>query len=136
MDALATKEALNNGLAAKQDKLTAGENITIQNNVISASGGGSNEGGIIRKKVSMGFINTEAEWNENKDWLNDYTGKYDIYVEDWPIIGDYWESVYNSQSKKRLLYYCNSRNKMLQSIWILYDWVEAQRKYTLAPYSQ
>lgn len=40
LDALATKEALNNGLAAKQDKLTAGENITIQNNVISASGGG------------------------------------------------------------------------------------------------
>lgn len=41
LDALATKEALNNGLAAKQDKLTAGENITIQNNVISASGGSS-----------------------------------------------------------------------------------------------
>ncbi len=40
LDALATKEALNNGLAAKQDKLTAGENITIQNNVISASGSG------------------------------------------------------------------------------------------------
>ena len=40
LDTLATKEALNNGLAAKQDKLTAGENITIQNNVISASGGG------------------------------------------------------------------------------------------------
>lgn len=40
LDTLATKEALNNGLAAKQDKLTAGENITIQNNVISASGSG------------------------------------------------------------------------------------------------
>lgn len=135
LDTLATKEALNNGLAAKQDKLTAGENITIQNNVISASGGGSNEGGIIRKKVSIGFINTEAKWNENKDWLNDYTGKYDIYVDDWPIIGDFWENRYNSQSK-RVLYYCHSRNKMLKSIWILYDWVEAQRKYILAPYSQ
>lgn len=41
LDTLATKEALNSGLAAKQDKLTAGENITIQNNVISASGGSS-----------------------------------------------------------------------------------------------
>lgn len=40
LDALATKEALNNGLAAKQDKLTAGANITIENNVISASGSG------------------------------------------------------------------------------------------------
>lgn len=37
LDALATKEALNNGLAAKQDKLYAGENITIQNNLISSS---------------------------------------------------------------------------------------------------
>lgn len=41
LDTLATKEALNDGLAAKQDRLTAGENITIQNNVISASGGSS-----------------------------------------------------------------------------------------------
>ena len=40
LDALATKEALNNGLAAKQDKLTAGANITIENNVISASSSG------------------------------------------------------------------------------------------------
>lgn len=40
LDALATKEALNSGLAAKQDKLTAGANITIENNVISASGSG------------------------------------------------------------------------------------------------
>lgn len=40
LDTLATKEALNDGLAAKQDKLTAGANITIENNVISASGSG------------------------------------------------------------------------------------------------
>ena len=40
LDARATKEALNDGLAAKQDKLTAGANITIENNVISASGSG------------------------------------------------------------------------------------------------
>ena len=173
LDAYATKTELTTGLAEKQATLTAGANITIENNVISASGGGggepdayiksasvsgntltltnkddttvaftpsggggsSGEGGIIRKKVSMGFINTEAKWNENKDWLNDYTGKYDIYVEDWPIIGDYWENRYNSQSK-RLLYYCQANNNMLRSIWILYDWIEEQQKYTLAPYSQ
>ena len=35
LDALATKEALNDGLAAKQDKLTAGTGIKIENNTIS-----------------------------------------------------------------------------------------------------
>ena len=174
LDAYATKTELATGLAEKQATLTAGANITIENNVISASasgggepdayiksasvsgntltltnkdnttvaftpsgggGGSSGEGGIIRKKVSMGFINTEAGWNENKDWLNDYTGKYDIYVDNWPIIGDYWENRYNSQSK-RVLYYCQANSNMIKSIWILYDWIEEQQKYTLAPYSQ
>lgn len=173
LDAYATKTELATGLAEKQATLTAGANITIENNVISASasgsgepdayiksasvsgntltltnkdnttvaftpsgsgGGSSGEGGIIRKKVSMGFINTEAGWNENKDWLNDYTGKYDIYVEDWPIIGDYWLSMSNSQSR-RVLYYCDAGNKMLKSIWILYNRVEGQG-YVIAPYSQ
>ena len=136
LDALATKEALNNGLAAKQDKLTAGENITIQNNVISASGGGSGEGGIIRKKVSMGFINTEAEWNENKDWLNDYTGKYDIYVDNYPIIGDCWMQWSSSQTR-RYLFYCTANtfgNSEIKNIWVLYDGINSG--YTLAPYSQ
>ena len=170
LDAYATKTELATGLDGKQATLTAGANITIENNVISASAsgggepdayiksasvsgntltltnkddttvaftpsGGGGEGGIIRKKVSMGFINTEAKWNENKDWLNDYTDKYDIYVENWPIIGDYWGNRYNSQAK-RLLYYCDANNKMIKSIWILYDWIEEQKKYTLAPYSQ
>lgn len=169
LDAYATKTELATGLDGKQATLTAGANITIENNVISASGGGGGEpdayiksasvsgntltltnkddttvaftpsggggeGGIIRKKVSMGFINTEAGWNENKDWLNDYIGKYDIYVDGCPITEDYWEGRYNSQSK-RILYYCDSKNKMLKSIWILYDWVEGQG-YVLAPYSQ
>lgn len=40
----ATTTALGTGLARKQDTLTAGTNITIENNVISASGGGSNYG--------------------------------------------------------------------------------------------
>ena len=38
---LATTTDLTNGLATKQDTLTAGTNITIENNVISATGGGS-----------------------------------------------------------------------------------------------
>lgn len=136
LDALATKEALNSGLAAKQGKLTAGKNITIQNNVISASGGGSGEGGIIRKKVSMGFINTEAGWNENKDWLNDYTGKYDIYVDNWPIISDYWMD-WNSSQTRRYLTYCKVNpfgNKEIKRVWVLYNNINSG--YTLAPYSQ
>ena len=36
-----TKTCTNTLLSAKQDKLTAGSNITIENNVISATGGGS-----------------------------------------------------------------------------------------------
>lgn len=36
----ASKQELTDGLATKQDKLTAGQNITIENNVISATGGG------------------------------------------------------------------------------------------------
>lgn len=36
----ASRQELAEGLATKQDKLTAGQNITIENNVISATGGG------------------------------------------------------------------------------------------------
>lgn len=54
LDALATKEALNNGLAAKQDKLTAGANITIENNVISASGSGGEPDAYIKSASVSG----------------------------------------------------------------------------------
>ena len=41
LSSYATTSALTQGLATKQDNLTAGTNITIANNVISATGGGS-----------------------------------------------------------------------------------------------
>ena len=44
VEGLATTEQLAQGLATKQDTLTAGDNITIENGVISASGGGSSGG--------------------------------------------------------------------------------------------
>lgn len=70
LDTLATKEALNNGLAAKQDKLTAGENITIQNNVISASGGSS--GGV----SGYCFSSSQTFSNTDKEHLQEiYTNK-------------------------------------------------------------
>lgn len=61
LDALATKEALNSGLAAKQDKLTAGENITIQNNVISASGGSSLPISPYNERI-LYYRNDNVEW--------------------------------------------------------------------------
>ena len=41
VEGLATTEQLTQGLATKQDTLTAGDNITIENGVISSTGGGS-----------------------------------------------------------------------------------------------
>ena len=41
VEGLATTEQLTQGLATKQDTLTAGDNITIENGVISSLGGGS-----------------------------------------------------------------------------------------------
>ena len=41
LDDYATKNYVDSSLALKQDTLIAGDNITIQNNVISATGGGS-----------------------------------------------------------------------------------------------
>ena len=40
VEGLATTEQLAQGLATKQDTLTAGDNITIENGVISSTGGG------------------------------------------------------------------------------------------------
>ncbi len=50
---LATTDALTSGLAAKQDTLTAGTNITIENNVISATSGGGTTSRIIMYKGNV-----------------------------------------------------------------------------------
>ena len=47
-------------LATKQDKLVAGTNITIEGNVISATGGGGGSGGEIFVGTS---VNSKSEWD-------------------------------------------------------------------------
>ena len=51
--------SLGNQISAKQDKLTAGEGITIENNVISATGGGSGGGGSSITKIIKSDISGE-----------------------------------------------------------------------------
>lgn len=50
---------LQTDVAGKQDQLTAGQNITIQNNVISASGGGSS--------ASVVRVDSESDYQTQKD---------------------------------------------------------------------
>lgn len=91
LDALATKEALNNGLDAKQDKLTAGENITIQNNVISASGGSS--GGI----SGYCFSSSQTFSNTDKEHLQEIYANKNIYM---TIDNDTVVRVFNMVTKR------------------------------------
>lgn len=62
VEGLATTEQLAQGLATKQDTLTAGDNITIENGVISSTGGGSSS--------SEEIYSTEEQrigtWNDGK----------------------------------------------------------------------
>lgn len=95
---LATKAELAN----KQDKLTAGDNITIDsNNVISASGGGSSGGDLIGKSMK-GFNQPESEWGWIADWAQ-HPEKYYVVIHndnsyDCPVIFTYHSSSY--------FYYC------------------------------
>ena len=94
-DELATKK----DLESKQDKLTAGANITIDsNNVISASGGGSSTEGLIGKSMK-GFNQPESEWSWIADWAQ-HPEKYYVVIKstsgtlaDCPVI---YTAVYDS----------------------------------------
>ena len=75
-DELATKK----DLESKQDKLTAGANITIDsNNVISASGGGSSAEGLISKSM-RGYNQPESEWGWIADWAQ-HPEKYYVVIQ-------------------------------------------------------
>lgn len=58
----ATETELTSGLATKQNTLTAGENITIENDVISASGGGTSDYSDLTNKPQINSV----ELNGNK----------------------------------------------------------------------
>ena len=57
----ATTTALGTGLARKQDTLTAGENITIENNVISATGGGGGSSNLVVYEMTSTSPSENAE---------------------------------------------------------------------------
>ena len=107
---LATKAELAN----KQDKLTAGTNITIDsNNVISASGGGSSADGLIGKSMK-GYNQPESEWGWIADWAQ-HPEKYYVVIHndnsyDCPVVFTYHSSSY--------FYYCWFKDDTLHTRYI------------------
>ena len=75
-DELVTKKDLEN----KQDKLTAGTNITIENNVISASGGGSSGGANADEETIITNAEGTLEAAVGGRWVDGLV--------DGPVIGD------------------------------------------------
>ena len=60
-----SQKAVTDELATKQDKLVAGDNIIIEGNVISSSGGGSGSG-----SGSVGIYPSEMNSDFNNDFAN------------------------------------------------------------------
>ena len=60
-----SQKAVTDELANKQDKLVAGDNIIIEGNVISSTGGGSGRGG-----GSVGIYHSEMNSDFNNDFAN------------------------------------------------------------------
>ena len=60
-----SQKAVTDELANKQDKLVAGDNIIIEGNVISSTGGGSGSGG-----GSVGIYPSEMNSDFNNDFAN------------------------------------------------------------------
>lgn len=61
---LISKDYVDQSVAKKQDVLTAGENIKIENNVISATGGGAIPMGDVKAKVFNFYLA-----NNSNDWI-------------------------------------------------------------------
>ena len=62
---------LQTDVASKQDKLTAGTNITIENNVISSSGGGGS--------VSVVRVDSESDYQAQKDNITSALAVKDVF---------------------------------------------------------
>lgn len=60
-----SQKAVTDELATKQDKLVAGDNIIIEGNVISSTGGGSGSG-----SGSVGIYPSEMNSDFNNDFAN------------------------------------------------------------------
>ena len=63
--------SLQQTVSGKQDQLTAGQNITIQNNVISASGGGSS--------ASVVRVDSESDYQTQKDNITSALAVKDVF---------------------------------------------------------
>ena len=87
----------------KQDELTAGDNITIENGVISATGGSSSNQVIITSSTASWSLNT----NDNKALLK-------AGIEKWLTTGEPLEVVVYVNSDKR--YYYPDYNAGLQKV--------------------
>lgn len=70
-----SSKALNDGLANKQNTLTAGEGITIEDNVISATGGSSSSG-VINKREGYAI---SADNTTQLDVSEDFTNVIEVY---------------------------------------------------------
>ena len=62
-----SQKAVTDELANKQDKLVAGDNIIIEGNVISSTGGGSGSGS---ESGSVGIYPSEMNSDFNNDFAN------------------------------------------------------------------
>ena len=115
---LATKQELTSGLNTKQDVLTAGENITIENNVISANvpqSGGEVEINVSAPIVYGGLqtsIDNISVDNNGKCYLNlnAYYATIEECLPTAPIVGlesprsSFYDSVYNSEEANLSFY--------------------------------
>ena len=63
---------LQTDVAGKQDKLTAGTNITIENNVISSSGGGGSSVSVVR-------VDSESDYQTQKDNITSALAVKDVF---------------------------------------------------------
>lgn len=63
---------LQTDVAGKQDQLTAGSNITIENNVISASGGGGGSASVVR-------VDSESDYQTQKDNITSALAVKDVF---------------------------------------------------------
>lgn len=101
------------GIDTKQDKLTAGDNITIKNNVISASGGSSTGGTQLYRhhwttsntfssgqRISISVVNTDSkyltEWSEISNAIKNCIS-FRAYGY---LIADYGEDYYGNSDFK------------------------------------
>ena len=93
---VATKKYVDDGLSSKQDTLIAGDNITISNNVISASASGGGSTGESEQR----YIRLTGGYNFFSGWLQSYPT---FNSDDLAAISEYVTKYYKNDDLKSLL---------------------------------